>query len=178
MTSLSVLRVAARWCRATLRPTVVPTDQIEITGAEVPTFFHASKVVVSDIEKHSFHGWYGWGFYAAFGAEYVRRWYGPIVTRLQAKPDAKVLVASVTAALAPQALIDMVLENDFNTLLEKDESKFQEHRGYVLENPVQWVHAVDRLVIEKFDIAIYSDEQIVVKPPTAPLIILGEELPP
>lgn len=174
MSSVLPLRVAARWLRATMRPTVVPTDRYEITGEEVPEFFHASKVVVEDIEKHAFHGWYGWGFYAAFGAEYVRRWYGPVVTRIRAKPDAKVLVASIAANLAPPGLIDMVLENDLKGILEGDEGKLKEHTGYILENPFQWVHAVDRLIIEKYDIGIYSDEQIVVKPPVNPVILLGE----
>jgi hypothetical protein len=150
-----------------------------LSGRDLPPFFHASGIVVEDIEKHSFDGWYGWGFYAAFNAEYVRRWYGPIVTRIQAKPDAQVLVASITAALAPKGLLEAVLANDLKMTLDGDASKLRDQRGFILENSVQWVHAVDRLAIEKgYGIILFSDEQIVVKPPSDPIILQGEEPSP
>jgi hypothetical protein len=170
-------KVAARWVLASLRPSVVQTAHYEIRGREVPTFFHAGKAVVKDIKDRLFDGWYGWGFYAAFDPDYVRRWYGPRVTRLTAKPNARVLVASVTAEAAPPGLFDFVCESELKHSLKGDTSKLQEFQGFILENPIQWVHAVDRLAIEEgYDLVLFSDEQIVVKPTTNPVIIEGEEV--
>jgi hypothetical protein len=161
MISRIAFRVAA------LQPTVVPSDSYEITGTEVPEFYHAGSGLVEKVLKEKFFdGWYGWGFYAAFDPEYVRRWYGPIVTRLRATPDAKVLVASVVVDAAPSGLVEAVLENE-KVLLEGDEEKLQEFDKLMRDNPIQWVHAVDRLAIEYYDIVLYSDEQIVVKNPDA-----------
>lgn len=136
-----------------------------MAGAEVPEFYHAGKGLVENLKDHLFHGWYGYGFYAAFDAEYVRRWYGPVVTRLRAKPSAKVLVASVDYESSPPGLLEVVVENEVEHVFKGDRTKVDEFRGFIMENPIQWVHAIDRVAIEQgYDLVLFSDEQIVVKP--------------
>jgi hypothetical protein len=158
-------RVARRWIQSTLRPTCGPMDRYEMTGEEVPEFYHAGQGLVKNLKDHLFHGWYGYGFYAAFDAEYVRRWYGPVVTKLRAKPEAKVLVASVDYESSPSGLLDVLVENEVKYVFKGDRSKVDEFRGFITENPIQWVHAVDRVALEQgYEIVLFSDEQIVVKP--------------
>lgn len=146
-------------------------------------FFHAGKGLVKNLKDHLFHGWYGYGFYAAFDPDYVRRWYGPVVSKLKAKPDARVLVASIRHDAAPPGLLDVVLANELKYVLKGDTKKLEEFRGFITENPVQWVHAVDRVAFEQgYDLVLFSDEQIVVKPidpehTKFAVTIEGEELP-
>ena len=134
-------------------------------GIYVPSLFHAGRGPVEKVADHFFEGWYGWGFYAAFEPNFVRRWYGPVVTKLDVKPEAKVLVASVNYSSAPPGLLEEILANDLKFQLDGDQSKLVEQRERLMENPIQWVHGVDRLAIEYYDIVIYHDENVVVKNP-------------
>ena len=167
MTDARFLRIASRV--AHLRPTKVSVDQFETTGAKVPPLFHASGIAIEDVASHFFEGWYGWGFYAAFSPDFVRRWYGEVVTTLKALPTAKVLVASVDYSSSPPGLLERILEWDsqLNPDLAADASKLAESRARLMENPLQWVHGCDRLAIEFYDIVIYHDENVVVKNPAA-----------
>lgn len=46
-----------------------------------------------------------------------------------------------------------------------------------MENPVQWVHGVDRLAIEQgYDVVVYFDENVVVKSSAA--VVIEGEAPP
>lgn len=155
---------------ATLKPSI-ESDTFEISGSQLPVFYHAGKKLVDDVEDSFFEGWYGWGFYAAFDPDYVRRWYGPIVTQLSATPDAKVLLASVDSGSALPGLVEKVAENESQAI--GDEEKTKEFLGFIAENQLQWIHAIDRIAIEEYDIVVYSDEQIVVKNPDA-VVISGE----
>ncbi len=48
----------------------------------------------------------------------------------------------------------------------------------IMENPLQWVHGVDRLAIERgYDVIVYHDENVVVKN-SAVVEIVGEAPPP
>ncbi len=107
---MNLLRIAARV--AALRPTRISVDKFEVDGSQVPPLYHASGIPVVDPGAHFFEGWYGWGFYAAFSPDFVRRWYGPVVTRLHVVPGTKVLVASVNYSSSPPGLLEAVLEND------------------------------------------------------------------
>ena len=133
----------------------------EVSGSDLPSMYHAGSGEVEEVLEEKFlDGWYGWGFYMALDAEYVRRWYGPVVTRFSARPDAKVLIASVTPALAHPDLVRKVSESVAERV---GEDGAEEMVGIVLENPIQWVHAVDELAIQEYDIVAYSDEQVVAK---------------
>jgi hypothetical protein len=157
---------------AHLRPTKVSVDKFELTGAHIPPLFHASSVAIEDVSKHFFEGWYGWGFYAAFSPDFVRRWYGEVVTVLKALPEAKVLVASVDYSSSPPGLLERILEWDakLNPDLGQDASKLLESRARLMENPLQWVHGCDRLAIEFYDLVIYHDENVVIKNPAVVMI--------
>lgn len=168
---MNLLRVAARV--AVLRPTKVSVDTFATKGSAVPAIFHAGKSVVTKVSDHFFEGWYGWGFYAAFDPEFCRRWYGPVVTQFKIRPDAKVLVASVDYSCSPPGLLDVIMRNDAALRPELDESMLVETRARLMENPVQWVHGVDRLAIEYADIVVFHDENIVVKNPDS-IEIIGE----
>lgn len=170
--SLAALRIAHRTPVASLHPSVVNYRSYEISGSALPEMFHAGSNLVEEITTDIFFdGWYGWGFYAAFDPEYVRRWYGPIVTRLRAVPTAKVLIASVSPGLAPPGLFDKAMK--YVDAKAGDEAKAEEMRGYILENQLLWVHAVDEVAIEEYDIVVYSNEQIVIKTPES-VIVEGE----
>lgn len=163
---------------ALLRPTKVSVDSYELRGADVPPLFHAGPELVADVDARFFEGWYGWGFYAAFDPEFVRKWYGPVVTRLRVLPDVRVLAASVDYSCSPPGLLEAVLANDLRFSLDGDESKLAESRERLMENPVQWVHGVDRLAIEQgYDVVVYFDENVVVKS-SAAVLIEGEAPPP
>lgn len=175
---MDLVSVASRI--AALRPTRVSVDRFETLGSSVPTLFHAGRGLVTDVSTSFFEGWYGWGFYAAFDPEFVRRWYGPVVTRVRVLPDTKVLVASVSYSSSPPGLLEAVLSNDFmtNPSVKGDRQKLAESRERLMENPVQWVHGVDRLAIEQgYDVIVYHDENVVVKSP-AVVQVEGEEPSP
>ena len=163
------LRLRRIACRvAHLRPTRVSVDKFETTGNAVPPLFHASGIPIEDVSKHFFEGWYGWGFYAAFDPEFVRRWYGPVVTSLKALPTAKVLVASVDYSSSPPGLLERILEWDTKQNPDlQDPLKQAETCLRLMENPLQWVHGFDRLAIEFYDLVIYHDENVVIKNPAA-----------
>jgi hypothetical protein len=163
---------------AALKPTQVPTEKYEIDASAVPMLYHAGKALVSNIDDSIFDGWYGWGFYVAFDPDYVRRWYGPVISRIRILPGARILVASTDPAQAPSGLFDTVAEFDAQTNTKNDEARTVEFRAIMAENPVQWIHAVDRFVIETgYDVVIFGDEQVVIKP-TEHIKIEGEELAP
>jgi hypothetical protein len=136
---------------AVLRPTKVPIETFEITGNKVPILYHAGQKLVENVADSFFDGWYGWGFYAAFDPNFVRRWYGPIVTRLKVRPSTKVLVASIGSASAPAGLLEAIIQNEYETNpgAKGDKKKLAELQKMILENPIHWVHAVDRLAMEK-----------------------------
>lgn len=160
-----------------MAPTKVPVGQFRLTGASVPTLFHAGRVVTTKVADHFFEGWYGWGYYAAFSPDFVRRWYGPIVTRLRVLPDTKVLAASVDFESSPPGLLKEILKNDFETnpSIQSDMERLRESMARLVENPVQWVHGVDRLAIEQgYDVIVYHDENVVVKNPDV-VVVEGEE---
>ena len=166
MTDARFLRIATRV--AHLRPTKVSVDKFELPGSALPPLFHASGVAIQDVSRHFFEGWYGWGFYAAFDPEFVRRWYGEVVTTLKALPTAKVLVASVDYSSSPPGLLECILEWDVKLNPDlADEEKLEESRARLMENPLQWVHGCDRLAIEFYDIVVYHDENVVIKNPAA-----------
>ena len=170
MTDARLLRIASRV--AHLRPTRVSVDKFEVTGLQVPPLFHASGIAIQDVGAHFFEGWYGWGFYAAFSPEFVRRWYGEVVTQLRAIPTAKVLIASVDYSSSPPGLLERILEWDckLQPELATDPSKLAESRARLMENPLQWVHGCDRLAIEFYDLVVYHDENVVIKNPAAVVI--------
>ena len=168
---MDLIAVASRI--AFLRPTKVPTSQFQIQASQVPTLYHACSILTEDVSKFFFEGWYGWGYYAAFDPEFVRRWYGPVVTQLRIKPGAKVCSASVDYASSPPGLLEAIVTNDFIQSPDKDISKALESMRRLKENPIQWVHGVDRLAIEYFDVVIYHDENVVVKNPDS-VIVEGE----
>lgn len=161
VTLTRLLRIAARV--ALLRPTKISVDKFERTGTDVPPLFHASSIVIKDVQAHFFEGWYGWGFYAAFSPDFVRKWYGPVVTQLRILPEAKVLVASVDYSSSPPGLLEAIMAHDLTLTPDMDESKIAESKARLMENPLQWVHGVDRLAIEYYDVVIYHDENVVVK---------------
>ncbi len=161
---------------ATLRPTRVSVDRFDASGKDVPVLFHAGASLFTDVTKGFVDGRYGHGFYAAFDPDFVRRWYGPVVTRFRMRPEARVLVASVLPAAAPAGLSDVIRAADLEFLFGGDDSKIDEHMSMVMENPITWVAAVDRLAIEAgFDAVVYCDEQVVVKLPGDPVVVEGEE---
>ncbi len=150
---------------ALLRPTKISVDKFELTGTSVPPLFHASSIVVDDIQSHFFEGWYGWGFYAAFNPDFVQKWYGPVVTQLKVLPEAKVLVASVDYSSSPPGLLEAIMAHDLTLTPDADALKVAESKARLMENPLQWVHGVDRLAIEYYDVVVYHDENVVVKNP-------------
>lgn len=81
------------------------------------------------------------------------------------------LLASVDATSAHPGLRNKVAEAE--AAAHKDENKTKEFLGFLAENQIQWVHAIDRIAIEEYDIVVYSDEQIVIKNP-ASVIVDGE----
>ncbi len=168
---MNLLKIAARV--ALLRPTKVSVDSFTIPGSAVPSLFHAGKTLVESVADNFFEGWYGWGFYAAFDPEFCRKWYGPVVTQFKVKPEAKVLVASVDYACSPPGLLEMIMENDARERPELDELMLIETRARMMENPLQWVHGVDRLAIEYFDIVVYHDENVIIKNPDM-IEVVGE----
>lgn len=159
-----------------MRPTKVSVNSFEIKGSEVPLLFHAGRGLVEDVKSHFFSGWYGWGFYAAFDPDFVRRWYGPVVSRIRVLPEAKVLVASVDYSSSPPGLLEAVLANDFAFDEERNVAKLAESKVRLMENPLQWVHGVDRLAIEYYDVVVYHDENVVIKNPEK-VVVEGEQAP-
>lgn len=163
---------------APLSPTKLPGG--ELRGSDVPPLYHAGRSVLSSteaIEDGFFEGWYGWGFYMAFDPEFCRRWYGKRVTQFRVASDAKVLSASVEYSCAPPGLLDAIIDNDLKFTLNGNKAKAAELRKRLMVNPVQWVHGVDRLVIEQYDVVVYHDENVVLKVPEK-VIIEGEVFPP
>lgn len=159
---------------APLRPTMLSPG--ELRGSDIPPLYHAGRAVLKtteDVANGFFEGWYGWGFYMAFDADFVRRWYGPKVTRFRIAPEAKVLAASVEFSYAPPGLLDRMVANDLKFTLNGNLAKASELRERLTVNPIQWVHGVDRLVIEEYDVCAYQDENVVLKVPER-VIIEGE----
>lgn len=168
---MDLLKIAARV--AHLRPTMMSVDKFVQAGSAVPPLFHAGQALVDSVADGFFEGWYGWGFYAAFDPEFCRRWYGPIVTELRVLPEAKVLVASIDYSSSPPGLLDVIMKNDVDFAPDLVGDKFEEAKARIMENPLQWVHGVDRLAIEYADVVIYHDENVVVKNP-AMIVVVGE----
>lgn len=140
-------------------------------GSEMPLVYHAGRGKVTEIDSKKLGdrdaGWYGAGFYVSFDQEYVKRWYGPTVSIFEIRPDSKILIASISASLAPEGLFNKVISNEKILLRARGElNRIDEISKQFKENQLEWVHAVDRLAEkENFDVVIYNDYEIIVKNP-------------
>jgi len=150
------------------------TSEYIVTGEYLGTVYNAGTKKIKKLDKDKIgvrdEGWYGEGFYVSTSAEYVRAWYGPVVTAFEIEPNAKVLLASVRVLSAPIGLYAAVDANEkkliaTRTAMNKNFKKPKSDCNDDMRlNDIEWVHAVDRFAeAEKFDIIKFSDEEIVVK---------------
>lgn len=140
-----------------------------LTGKELPHVYSAGRFKVKKVDKkrqgERDDGWYGEGFYVSFDADYVKTWYGPVLSCLKVKDDAKVLVAAVSASKARPELLAKVIRNDMKLNRERGAKvSSADVKELLVKNQIEWVHAVDRFAeVGKFDVVIFNDYEIVVK---------------
>ncbi len=139
--------------------------------SRLPTIYRAGKSKISAFTLDLITtegrdaGWYGSGLYFAESAEYVARWYGPIVTAAEIVPTARVLRAAVSATGAPPETFEAVIAHETELLRARGEGhRIGEITRELLSNHVEWVHAVDRMAEARgYDVVWFSPQEIVVK---------------
>lgn len=141
----------------------------ELRGSDLGKLYHAGKKKIRRIDPKKLGerdpGWYGAGFYVAEDPDYVREWYGPVVTEFTVAPTARVLKACVRPADARPGLFDAVMKNERRLLARRGNlNRSKEVATSLRQNHVEWVHAVDRFAESAgYDVVWFSAEEIVVK---------------
>lgn len=146
-------------------------EELARLSRDLPRVFHAGRFRIHGLNPEKFQsrdeGYYGKGFYVSDSAEYVRSWYGPVVTALDVSPDARILWAAVDWRAAPEELRKAVEEQVRRLLQQRGkESELFAQLDLLRENQIEWVHMVDMYAEDAgFDIVVYNSDEIVVKNP-------------
>lgn len=131
--------------------------------------YHAGRNKITRINKSMLgqrdEGFYGEGFYVSDEAEYVQKWYGPVVTAFKVRPTAKILRASVDMKSAPKQLSSKIKGFLKKMLRNRGLSdEYESQLKLIRENQREWGHMVDMYAEEKkYDLIVYNSYEIVVK---------------
>lgn len=147
-----------------------------ITGAQLPTLFHGGKRKVRQIDPTQLQqrdaGYYGAGFYVTTTEEYAKS-YGPKVTKLTLKPEAKVLdVGGITLEKANPSLVAEVKAAYIQRVVQLRGEAFRERAAQAFESqatsPTEWPRFVNIFAEQNgYDVVKFSNGEIVIKNPGA-----------